>query len=314
MSDGDSVGATLVLTESDDETAIGACLEAIVGPEPRGRDVVIVTYDLPPETVLEAWRGDAVEGPQNLGLVAVGNAMRSAAQPADADDARVRTVVRGVSDPTEYGTTEDAIAAFLDGWNDAGSDPVVYVESLPSVVRAVGVEATASFVEDVTAMLETYDCPAYFRAAAGEMNGTMDRLENVFDRVQPVRGSASDVTSSPRHEREDAERLSMDDVFELLSAKRRRLVLHVLRREETPMPVASLAKHVARLEAGAVTHDSDRRTYVALRHVHLPKLEERGIVTVDWDRNVVETLPDGIARVEPALSLAAAEDIDDTGS
>lgn len=84
---------------------------------------------------------------------------------------------------------------------------------------------------------------------------------------------------------------SLDLVFELLSDRRRRYALYLL--YEQPDGVATIDEvtdHVTRLETRetgpgptgeATTPQRKREIQVELQHVHLPKLEDAGVLEID---------------------------------
>lgn len=82
-----------------------------------------------------------------------------------------------------------------------------------------------------------------------------------------------------------------DDLFDALSATRRRHVLAVLLTEARPVGRVRLASEVAALEAGAGSErrseELEREVRLSLRHVHLPKLSRAGFVAIDEDRDLV---------------------------
>lgn len=89
--------------------------------------------------------------------------------------------------------------------------------------------------------------------------------------------------------------LSDDEVFDVLSNRRRRFVIHALKHaEETgeePLDLAELSKLITAWEEDvdpeSVEYDDRRHVYCALQRVHLPMLEEKDVLTIDED-NVVE--------------------------
>lgn len=86
--------------------------------------------------------------------------------------------------------------------------------------------------------------------------------------------------------------LSSDSVFELLSSKRRRMVLFYLRQQEGPSTVNELAQQIAAMEndveVDELTSQQQKRVYVSLYQTHLPKLESMGIIDYDQDEGRVE--------------------------
>lgn len=95
--------------------------------------------------------------------------------------------------------------------------------------------------------------------------------------------------------------LSQDEVYEVLSNRRRRFVIHALKRREGPVDVTELSKHVTAWEIGVepaeVAYEDRRNVYSTLQRTHLPKLDEKDIVAFDEEENVVE----------PAETLEALE-------
>jgi DNA-binding transcriptional ArsR family regulator len=105
-------------------------------------------------------------------------------------------------------------------------------------------------------------------------------------------GSTTAPTAEPRSEIDD---LSEDDVYEMLSNRRRRFVIHALKRAEEPVDVSELSTHVTAWERGvdpdAVKYEDRRNVYSTLQRIHLPKLEEKNVVRVDEETNLVEPTP-----------------------
>lgn len=89
--------------------------------------------------------------------------------------------------------------------------------------------------------------------------------------------------------------LSEDEFFDVLSNRRRRFVIHALKRTERPLDVSELSTHVTAWERGVdldnVEYEDRRNVYSTLQRTHLPKLEEKDIVDVDEEENIVEPTP-----------------------
>lgn len=78
----------------------------------------------------------------------------------------------------------------------------------------------------------------------------------------------------------------LDQVFELFSHPRRRALLYLLRDADAdPVWTTNLAVALARTEADADEdlHEVAEEIAVSLRHNHLPKLADAGVVDVDAD-------------------------------
>jgi len=95
---------------------------------------------------------------------------------------------------------------------------------------------------------------------------------------------------------------SLDAVFEMLRSERRRNVLYVLYQRAGPVQASTLADEVAAREGAEFT-----RVATALRHVHLPKLDDAGVVEFDAETGTVR-LSDDSDRFRHYLTSAAADE------
>lgn len=108
-----------------------------------------------------------------------------------------------------------------------------------------------------------------------------------------------------------------DDVLASLANERRRLTLRVLKDRDVPMARADLAREIAAYE---IDEEADPETVAdllaSLHHVHLPKLEDAGLVEYDTADGTVayvghpalnEDWLDFRARDAPRAILATAE-------
>lgn len=86
--------------------------------------------------------------------------------------------------------------------------------------------------------------------------------------------------------------LTQEEVFNVLSNRRRRYVIHALKREEAPMEVSDLATRVTAWELGKdpedVVYEDRRNVHSTLTRTHLPTLEEKNIIHLNEETNVVE--------------------------
>lgn len=85
---------------------------------------------------------------------------------------------------------------------------------------------------------------------------------------------------------------SEDELFEVLSNRRRRYAVHALKSEDAPAEIGELAEQVAAweydIDVGQVSYDERKRVYTALQQSHLPKMDDAGVVEFDKDRGLVE--------------------------
>ena len=84
---------------------------------------------------------------------------------------------------------------------------------------------------------------------------------------------------------EPANTAALDNLFALLSARRRRYALHALEQADEPLPLADLAQQIAAWETGSDLDSVDRtakkRVYASLSSHHLDVLEDNNLVTVE---------------------------------
>ena len=105
------------------------------------------------------------------------------------------------------------------------------------------------------------------------------------------------LSTTPTHETErNGGELSEDEVFEVLSNRRRRFVIHALKRAEGPVEISELSTHVTAWERNIdprdVQYEDRRNVYSTLQRTHLPKLAEKNVVNVDEETNLVEPTPE----------------------
>lgn len=88
-----------------------------------------------------------------------------------------------------------------------------------------------------------------------------------------------------------------DELFTVLGSERRRILIAVLGERSAPVTTDALAEAVASREVTDPTGDLVERVRVSLYHVHLPKLDDAGLVQYDSDRSVVYRIADGLEGV-----------------
>lgn len=92
------------------------------------------------------------------------------------------------------------------------------------------------------------------------------------------------------------QRVPEDDLFEVLSNRRRRYVVHALKHNnQSPAKLGPLAEQIAAWEYDLETHEVGsqvrKRVYTALQQSHLPMMDQVGVVEFDKREGVVEPTP-----------------------
>lgn len=105
---------------------------------------------------------------------------------------------------------------------------------------------------------------------------------------QRVEGQEGPASLQKNTESPDSE-----EVFSVLSNRRRRYTLHyLLQRDEVATDLGTLSKQIAAWENGVelqeVTYDQRRNVYTALKQSHLPTLQSAGLVEYDDSRGEIE--------------------------
>jgi hypothetical protein len=103
------------------------------------------------------------------------------------------------------------------------------------------------------------------------------------------------------------EDISATTIFDLFSDRRRRYALHYLSGQVGAVELSDLADQVVLWE-GDLSSDRFERVCTGLYHVHIPRLEDAGVVRYDATRETVE-LTGAADKLESYLQLAVADDI-----
>lgn len=122
--------------------------------------------------------------------------------------------------------------------------------------------------------------------------------------------SSLQIADSADREDDDGS-LSTNTIFETLSSRRRRYVLHYLQQVAGPVTIRHLSEQLAAWENGCersvVTPKQRKRLYTALHQTHLPKMHRLGIIEYDKGRGVV-SLTDSFVQFESYLAATGPGD------
>lgn len=124
--------------------------------------------------------------------------------------------------------------------------------------------------------------------------------------------TVSEPSMKLRPSSETSAGLSTEDIYDVLSNRRRRYAIHYLKQAGEPVDISTLAERVAAWEndksPGELDSKERKRVYISLYQSHLPTLAERGVITYDSDRGIVE-LADPLANADIYLEIVAGESI-----
>jgi hypothetical protein len=108
--------------------------------------------------------------------------------------------------------------------------------------------------------------------------------------------------------------LSVEEINDLLAARRRRYVLYCLYLYANPVQLADVADRVTEWEHGAPGEellDERLRTYNDLYHTHVPRLADADVVAYHQSEDAVE-LARNAALLRPYLDHTAETDLEPT--
>ncbi|NHN48506.1 hypothetical protein G9464_13015 [Halostella sp. JP-L12] len=292
-----------VLTRKLEPRSREACFDVVAGCSPGERNVLAVTWDLSAPEFVDRWRAHADAAPARCGVIDVGSepAERPTAHgDLSASEPSALDRIRAVPDAADLPAVRQAITAYLDAW-DAATPTVVYLDAGGALLDSVPLPSVTAFLGRLRSTLAAADAVA---CAAFETEGRDERtlrpVAEAFDAVLELDADRSRPAEYPGGP-------SADELFDVLSTRRRRLALRHLLRVGDALRVEELAAGVAGTASdGAEVRERRERLLTGLRHVDLPKLEDAGLVTVS-DRVVSAT--DAVAAVEPHLALTATADV-----
>lgn len=112
--------------------------------------------------------------------------------------------------------------------------------------------------------------------------------------------------------RDQADSYSLETMYRVLRDRRRRLVLHHLRTEPDGVSTFdSVKKQVLEWESDRESETErdvhERKLTASLHHVHLPKLNDLGVIDYDWRTKAIRYRPSDV--LETHLDIAAERDL-----
>lgn len=113
--------------------------------------------------------------------------------------------------------------------------------------------------------------------------------------TETQKGRPPAIHRSDAAEGSEETELSLDAIYHLLQNERRRGVISYLAKHDCPVTRSEVAEQVAAWENGTDVDQIDsqerKRVYIALHQVHLPKLDDAGVLEYDADRGTITPHP-----------------------
>lgn len=103
------------------------------------------------------------------------------------------------------------------------------------------------------------------------------------------------INSTESNQPPDEAPIDLDQIFEILSNERRRRVIRYLKDVDEPVEVGALAEQIAAEENGKAVSElraqERKRVHVGLYQVHIPKMDEYGVVSFNRQSGRIEAGP-----------------------
>ncbi len=118
-----------------------------------------------------------------------------------------------------------------------------------------------------------------------------------------------------RDENEPELDISQGELYEVLSNRRRRFAVHLLKRDvdvDDTIKIGEMAEQIAAwendIDVTEVTGSDRKRVYTALQQSHLPRMDQAGVVEFDKDRGTVEPTP-ALTNVDVYMDVVEGREI-----
>jgi len=146
-----------------------------------------------------------------------------------------------------------------------------------------------------TSWLRLAPASVFDKRHSGEQTSVTKQQQSSTESKSRGESHQSPQPSSDDGEDDSAEtqtdELPLDQVFEILKNRRRRLVLHYLEENGGESSLSDLAEHIAAIEndttVKAISSTQRKRVYVGLYQCHLPKMDDMNIIDFDQNRGTV---------------------------
>lgn len=123
-------------------------------------------------------------------------------------------------------------------------------------------------------------------ADLSQQDGTADELDD---------GGSSSDPDSDEEGTTAGYKLPLDQKFELLKNKRRRMTLQYLEENDGTATLSDLSEHIAAIEndtsVKAISSSQRKRVYVGLYQCHLPKMDDAAVIEFDKNRGTIKLGP-----------------------
>ncbi|MFC5368507.1 DUF835 domain-containing protein [Salinirubrum litoreum] len=194
----DSLGeaATVLVESSSTDPDRAAVCTDLLHCHPTDRENLLwVTYTRGPDEKLSSWRRHADATPANLGVVSVGDTMRSAAAAsaavggpeasgsADTSGSGPPNPVEAVENPSDLTGLGITVSRYFEAWGPAHPTSLCF-DSITAMLQYVEFETAYRFLHVLTGRVATAGAVGHFHVdPAAHDDQTMESLKTLFDAV-----------------------------------------------------------------------------------------------------------------------------------
>lgn len=301
--------SVLLLAPSHEPPDDSACTDLLTRDPPAETNVLSVTLSASPAERLSVWRREVgSERPARTTIVdARRNATKTRLPTSEAGSISVRRVPEN-ADLCDVGL---AIASQLGAWKSADEPTVVCLHSVTALLAAYDTERVISLITSLNDLCERLEVVAHHHVDPDEHDEeTVTTLRPLYDAVieyapndgwipteregtttpptfrsttPPPGGTAK---TDPNRSETVPMRYSFETLLELVSSPGRRSLLYNLKDRPTEeIPLDQLVEEVHKFDRSLPVRGTPSRERVRVRlvHVHLPMLQEAGIIRYDAD-------------------------------
>lgn len=305
--------SVLLLAPSHEPPDDSACTDLLTRSPPAETNVLSVTLSASPAERLSVWQREAdCELPARATILDARREMTKARLPAS-EAASIS--VRGVRENADLYDIGLAIASQLGAWENADETTVVCLHSVTALLAAYDTEGVISLITALNDLCERLGVIAHHHVDPAEHDEeTLTTLRPLYDAV--IEYAPDDGWIPTEHERTATAptfssttpppggtaktdpnrpetvpmRYSFDTVLELVSSPRRRTLLYNLKSQPSgEVSLDRLVEQVHKIDRALPIRDAPSREKVRTKfvHVHIPMLQEAGIIRYDADSETI---------------------------
>lgn len=147
---------------------------------PERENVLAVTYRDTPDRWLRSWQESVGELPARVGVVSVGESMRSADGSSPGGDAG--SVSRAVQSPTDLTGLGITVSEYLKEWSGNGNRTVACFDSVTAFLQYRELHTVYRFLHVMTNRLSAVDAVGHYHLDPDAYDEqTVSRLKSLFD-------------------------------------------------------------------------------------------------------------------------------------